>query len=150
MRYEIYYIYILCRGYYKCSSLKACVARKLVERNPEKPDVLVVTYIGEHCHAVPTMPSSLAGGTTTRNSRPPEASTTESHQSDNKQREDSAEASPSSMAVDDDSALWPVLDMSLLDEYDYPLVDDFLLVGPPFDVVDLSLEDDDGLGMMSL
>jgi WRKY transcription factor 22 len=133
--------------------LKACVARKLVERNPDRPDVLVVTYIGEHCHAVPTMLSSLAGNTT-RNSRP-EASTTDD-QSD-KQREESAEAS--SMTVDggsaetppdDDNALWPVLDMSPLDEYDYSLVDGFL-VGPPFDDdVDLYLEDDDGLGMMSL
>ena len=42
------------RGYYKCSSLKACMARKLVERSPAKPGVLVVTYIAEHCHAVPT------------------------------------------------------------------------------------------------
>uniref|UniRef100_A0A0D9WKA5 WRKY domain-containing protein n=1 Tax=Leersia perrieri TaxID=77586 RepID=A0A0D9WKA5_9ORYZ len=56
------------RGYYKCSSLKACMARKMVERSPEKPGVLVITYIADHCHAVPTQLNSLAG--TTRNNKP--------------------------------------------------------------------------------
>jgi WRKY transcription factor 22 len=131
-----------CRGYYKCSSLKACVARKLVERNPEKADVLIVTYIGDHCHAVPTMLNSLAG--TTRN-RPEAASPDDRHSS-----QLSSDDASSSMTVDGgggaENALWP-LETLLLDEF--PL-DDFL-VGPPFDDdVDLSLEDDEehdgGLG----
>jgi WRKY transcription factor 22 len=114
--------------------LKACVARKLVERNPEKADVLIVTYIGDHCHAVPTMLNSLAGTTRNRPEAPPP------------DRQLSDDASSSSMTVDGSSsaenALWP-LDTSLLDEF---LQDDFL-VGPPFDDdVDLSLEHDGGLG----
>ncbi|KAL6610703.1 hypothetical protein ACP70R_040672 [Stipagrostis hirtigluma subsp. patula] len=67
------------RGYYKCSSLKACMARKLVERSPEKPGVLVVTYIAEHCHAVPTMLGSLAGTTTRQMPASPDGHLQPSH-----------------------------------------------------------------------
>ncbi|KAH6831223.1 hypothetical protein C2S53_009418 [Perilla frutescens var. hirtella] len=38
------------RGYYKCSSVKGCPARKHVERAREDPTVLIVTYEGEHRH----------------------------------------------------------------------------------------------------
>ncbi|CAD6230745.1 unnamed protein product [Miscanthus lutarioriparius] len=48
------------RGYYKCSSMKGCMARKLVERSPAKPGVLIVTYMAEHCHPVPTQLNALA------------------------------------------------------------------------------------------
>ncbi|XP_062215721.1 probable WRKY transcription factor 27 [Phragmites australis] len=51
------------RGYYKCSSIKACMARKLVERSPVKPGVLIVTYMAEHCHPVPTQLNAFAGTT---------------------------------------------------------------------------------------
>ncbi|CAM0881775.1 unnamed protein product [Alopecurus aequalis] len=51
------------RGYYKCSSMKGCIARKLVERSPAKPGVLVITYMAEHCHPVPTQINALAGTT---------------------------------------------------------------------------------------
>ena len=42
-----------CRGYYKCSSMRGCPARKHVERCLQQPSMLIVTYEGEHNH--PTM-----------------------------------------------------------------------------------------------
>ncbi|XP_045811861.1 probable WRKY transcription factor 11 [Trifolium pratense] len=38
------------RGYYKCSSIKGCPARKHVERAQDDPNMLIVTYEGEHRH----------------------------------------------------------------------------------------------------
>lgn len=38
------------RGYYKCSTLRGCPARKHVERDPADPSMLIVTYEGEHRH----------------------------------------------------------------------------------------------------
>ncbi|CAK8564073.1 unnamed protein product [Lathyrus sativus] len=38
------------RGYYKCSSFKGCPARKHVERAQDDPNMLLVTYEGEHRH----------------------------------------------------------------------------------------------------
>ncbi|XP_039003896.1 probable WRKY transcription factor 21 [Hibiscus syriacus] len=43
------------RGYYKCSSMRGCPARKHVERCLEEPSMLTVTYEGEHNH--PKLPS---------------------------------------------------------------------------------------------
>ncbi|KAJ8770745.1 hypothetical protein K2173_021392 [Erythroxylum novogranatense] len=40
------------RGYYKCSSVRGCPARKHVERALDDPSMLVVTYEGEHNHAL--------------------------------------------------------------------------------------------------
>lgn len=40
------------RGYYKCSTVRGCPARKHVERAPDDPNVLIVTYEGEHSHSV--------------------------------------------------------------------------------------------------
>ncbi|XP_057794438.1 probable WRKY transcription factor 7 [Salvia miltiorrhiza] len=39
------------RGYYKCSSLRGCPARKHVERALDDPAMLIVTYEGDHNHA---------------------------------------------------------------------------------------------------
>ncbi|XP_020115163.1 protein WRKY1-like [Ananas comosus] len=38
------------RGYYKCSSVRGCPARKHVERCVDEPSMLIVTYEGEHNH----------------------------------------------------------------------------------------------------
>ncbi|XP_055830525.1 probable WRKY transcription factor 21 [Solanum dulcamara] len=46
------------RGYYKCSSMRGCPARKHVERCLEDASMLIVTYEGEHNH--PMLPSQLA------------------------------------------------------------------------------------------
>ncbi|EPS63866.1 hypothetical protein M569_10918, partial [Genlisea aurea] len=39
------------RGYYKCSSIRGCPARKHVERATDDPSMLIVTYEGEHNHS---------------------------------------------------------------------------------------------------
>nr|KYP49226.1 putative WRKY transcription factor 39 [Cajanus cajan] len=46
------------RGYYKCSSMRGCPARKHVERCLEEPTMLIVTYEGEHNH--PKLPTQTA------------------------------------------------------------------------------------------
>ncbi|XP_010053209.1 WRKY transcription factor 22 [Eucalyptus grandis] len=51
------------RSYYRCSSSKGCLARKLVERSSSDPRVFVVTYTGEHNHTHPTRRNALAGST---------------------------------------------------------------------------------------
>ncbi|MCO5567867.1 hypothetical protein L7F22_021563 [Adiantum nelumboides] len=52
------------RGYYRCSSSKGCPARKQVERNPNDPSMLVVTYTSDHNHPWPTHRiNALAGST---------------------------------------------------------------------------------------
>ncbi|CAH8387461.1 unnamed protein product [Eruca vesicaria subsp. sativa] len=38
------------RGYYRCSAFKDCPARKHVERALDDPNMLIVTYGGEHRH----------------------------------------------------------------------------------------------------
>ncbi|OEL18948.1 putative WRKY transcription factor 11 [Dichanthelium oligosanthes] len=38
------------RGYYKCSTVRGCPARKHVERDPGEPAMLIVTYEGDHRH----------------------------------------------------------------------------------------------------
>ncbi|KAH0636562.1 hypothetical protein KY289_036477 [Solanum tuberosum] len=45
-------------GYYNCSSMRGCPARKHVERCLEEPSMLIVTYEGEHNH--PRLPSQSA------------------------------------------------------------------------------------------
>ncbi|KAJ0758010.1 putative transcription factor WRKY family [Helianthus annuus] len=45
-------------GYYKCSSMRGCPARKHVERCLEDSTMLIVTYEGEHNH--PRLPSQSA------------------------------------------------------------------------------------------
>ncbi|EAY85768.1 hypothetical protein OsI_07130 [Oryza sativa Indica Group] len=55
------------RGYYKCSTVRGCPARKHVERDPGEPAMLIVTYDGDHRHGEPG------------HRRPDEAATTTEH-----------------------------------------------------------------------
>ncbi|KAE8735197.1 putative WRKY transcription factor 17 [Hibiscus syriacus] len=48
------------RGYYKCSSIRGCPARKHVERDPDDPSMLIVSYEGEHRHSQPATLQNLA------------------------------------------------------------------------------------------
>ncbi|CAL9770503.1 unnamed protein product [Musa acuminata subsp. burmannicoides] len=59
------------RGYYKCSSSKACLARKQVERSRTDPGIYIITYTGEHNHPMPTHRSALAGSTRHKFPSPP-------------------------------------------------------------------------------
>ncbi|XP_042034161.1 WRKY transcription factor WRKY51-like isoform X1 [Salvia splendens] len=40
------------RGYYRCSTVRGCPARKHVERATDDPTMLMVTYEGEHRHTM--------------------------------------------------------------------------------------------------
>ncbi|XP_057973590.1 probable WRKY transcription factor 7 isoform X2 [Malania oleifera] len=48
------------RGYYKCSSVRGCPARKHVERALDDPAMLIVTYEGEHNHQHSTVDAAAA------------------------------------------------------------------------------------------
>ncbi|KAL6556541.1 WRKY transcription factor [Orobanche gracilis] len=53
------------RGYYKCSTVRGCAARKHVERATDDPKMLIVTYEGEHRHtqgALQEIPAAVVGG----------------------------------------------------------------------------------------
>ncbi|KAK9266070.1 hypothetical protein L1049_018207 [Liquidambar formosana] len=50
------------RGYYKCSSMRGCPARKHVERATDDPTMLIVTYEGEHRHSQSAMQENVSGG----------------------------------------------------------------------------------------
>ncbi|XP_057511651.1 probable WRKY transcription factor 17 [Actinidia eriantha] len=50
------------RGYYKCSSVRGCPARKHVERATDDPSMLIVTYEGEHRHSQAAMQENASGG----------------------------------------------------------------------------------------
>uniref|UniRef100_A0A7N0UFT6 WRKY domain-containing protein n=1 Tax=Kalanchoe fedtschenkoi TaxID=63787 RepID=A0A7N0UFT6_KALFE len=69
------------RGYYKCSSSKACLARKQVERNRTDPTMFIVTYTADHNHPAPTHKNSLAG--TTRNTNPLSSPSSTAHDDTN-------------------------------------------------------------------
>uniref|UniRef100_A0A6N2KT79 WRKY domain-containing protein n=2 Tax=Salix viminalis TaxID=40686 RepID=A0A6N2KT79_SALVM len=47
------------RGYYKCSSVRGCPARKHVERAVDDPAMLIVTYEGEHRHSHTPLPENF-------------------------------------------------------------------------------------------
>ncbi|ESW09121.1 hypothetical protein PHAVU_009G101900 [Phaseolus vulgaris] len=50
------------RGYYKCSTVRGCPARKHVERASDDPTMLIVTYEGEHRHSFQTaMQDNISG-----------------------------------------------------------------------------------------
>ncbi|KAJ1284398.1 hypothetical protein BS78_03G200900 [Paspalum vaginatum] len=127
------------RGYYKCSSMKGCMARKLVERSPAKPGVLVVTYMAEHCHPVPTQLNALAG--TTRHKPSHAAASSSSSPKGHHQQERGtaaagggegvAAAESGADAGDDDGEFWPA-GMGGMD------LDD--LLAPADDDLDLDLD----------
>ncbi|XP_039018538.1 probable WRKY transcription factor 17 isoform X1 [Hibiscus syriacus] len=50
------------RGYYKCSTVRGCPARKHVERATDDPSMLIVTYEGEHRHSESTAQENMAPG----------------------------------------------------------------------------------------
>lgn len=50
------------RGYYKCSSIRGCPARKHVERSMEDSTMLIVTYEGEHNHPQASAAVNAAAG----------------------------------------------------------------------------------------
>ncbi|XP_074573839.1 putative WRKY transcription factor 11 [Curcuma longa] len=52
------------RGYFKCSTLRGCPARKQVERAPDDPSMFIVTYEGEHRHT-PSACIAIAGASAT-------------------------------------------------------------------------------------
>jgi len=116
--------------------MKGCMARKLVERSPAKPGVLIVTYMAEHCHPVPTQLNALAGTTRHKSSPkgghdheqgpPPagaaaeDAARCDADSNDKSALEFGAE---DMAAVDDENELWPAgMD---LDELLAPVDDDF-------------------------
>lgn len=47
------------RGYYKCSTVRGCPARKHVERAMDDPGMLIVTYEGDHNHGRGPAPEPL-------------------------------------------------------------------------------------------
>ncbi|KAI9123025.1 hypothetical protein K1719_005914 [Acacia pycnantha] len=49
------------RGYYKCSTVRGCPARKHVERAQDDPKMLVVTYEGEHRHVLELRAAECGG-----------------------------------------------------------------------------------------
>ncbi|KAM7268652.1 hypothetical protein ACFE04_010818 [Oxalis oulophora] len=48
------------RGYYKCSTVRGCPARKHVERALDDPTMLIVTYEGEHRHSVVALQENIS------------------------------------------------------------------------------------------
>ncbi|KAE9604710.1 hypothetical protein Lal_00010782 [Lupinus albus] len=50
------------RGYYKCSTVRGCPARKRVEQAQNDPNMLIVTYEEEHLHAQPCPSGTIAAG----------------------------------------------------------------------------------------
>lgn len=50
------------RGYYKCSTVRGCPARKHVERANDDPTMLIVTYEGEHRHTQGAMQENISAG----------------------------------------------------------------------------------------
>ncbi|GAV59717.1 WRKY domain-containing protein/Plant_zn_clust domain-containing protein [Cephalotus follicularis] len=57
------------RGYYKCSSVRGCPARKHVERAQDEPTMWIVTYEGEHRHSLTPLPATVTAGVVFQSSR---------------------------------------------------------------------------------
>ncbi|XP_073151001.1 WRKY transcription factor 22-like [Henckelia pumila] len=127
------------RGYYKCSTLKGCMARKQVERNRSDPRMFIVTYTAEHNHPLPTQRNSLAGSARQKAATPssedpacgkhtsppltspanPESPAPENQESSREDREDLAEG-------DDDENEFSVSNMELEDDF-FVGLEDFIV-----------------------
>jgi hypothetical protein len=59
-------VFFLCRGYYKCSSVRGCPARKHVERAVDDSAMLIVTYEGEHRHSHTPLPEDVTASAAMR------------------------------------------------------------------------------------
>jgi hypothetical protein len=55
-------MFVCIRGYYKCTTMKECPAKKKVERAKDDPRMMIVTYEEEHCHEIDTENISGSGG----------------------------------------------------------------------------------------
>lgn len=127
------------RGYYKCSTLKGCMARKQVERNRSEPGMFIVTYTAEHNHPMPTQTKSLAGSARQKPATPnsddpskhtpssvmspvnPNSPASDKMESSRDDREDLAEG-------EDDDNEFNVSNMALEDDF-FAGLEDFI-VGP--------------------
>ncbi|KAH7427362.1 hypothetical protein KP509_10G040600 [Ceratopteris richardii] len=78
------------RGYYRCSSSKGCPARKQVERNPNDPSMLVITYTSDHNHPWPTHRINALAGTT--RATPPLPATAMASSQENSPRSNESES----------------------------------------------------------
>lgn len=56
---KYFFVYGIFSGYYKCSTMRGCPARKHVERAPDDPTMLIVTYEGEHRHSQAAMQENV-------------------------------------------------------------------------------------------
>uniref|UniRef100_A0A453S7E9 WRKY domain-containing protein n=1 Tax=Aegilops tauschii subsp. strangulata TaxID=200361 RepID=A0A453S7E9_AEGTS len=84
------------RGYYRCSTDKACEARKMVERCRDDPNSFILTYTGgEHSHPAPAHRNSLAGTTRNRQQAPEPAAGQSAPAAKAKEESSSAAAEPS-------------------------------------------------------
>ncbi|VAI89027.1 unnamed protein product [Triticum turgidum subsp. durum] len=84
------------RGYYRCSTDKACEARKMVERCRDDPNSFILTYTGgEHSHPAPAHRNSLAGTTRNRQQAPEPAAGQSAPAAKAKEESSAAAAEPS-------------------------------------------------------
>ncbi|KAK6140641.1 hypothetical protein DH2020_025619 [Rehmannia glutinosa] len=99
------------RGYYRCSTLKGCMARKQVERNRSDPGMFIVTYTGEHSHPMPTHRNSLAGSIRQKQPETPNSDDSTKNPSSPDKLESSRED------LDDDDDDFSVSKMELDDDF---------------------------------
>lgn len=65
--------YIDCRSYYRCTTQK-CTVKKRVERSFQDPSIVITTYEGQHNHPLPATLRGAAAGMFTSAMLPPTSS----------------------------------------------------------------------------